>query len=130
KLISRNSAFDKFVHAANPSSDLLTPAARRGAQLFVSRAGCIECHNTPLLSDNQFHNVGVAQSGPFVPTEADCPDGGSCDCVYSDSSPEVKNCLPWGAFDGLGKLKSNKFRRDSVWSDDPGDVSRAPWYEL
>jgi len=32
-------------------------------------------------------------------------------------------CLPWGAWDGLGRLTAagNKFRRDSDWSDSPED---------
>ena len=30
-------------------------------------------------------------------------------------------CLPWGAWDGLGKLAANRFLRDSVWSDSADD---------
>jgi len=36
-----------------------------------------------------------------------------------------KNCLPWGQRDGLQKLKANGFRRDSMWSDDPQDMTSA-----
>jgi cytochrome c peroxidase len=32
-----------------------------------------------------------------------------------------KNCLPWGARDGVQKLKASGFRRDSMWSDLPAD---------
>jgi cytochrome c peroxidase len=122
RLVSRDSAFDRFV-AAGPKSDLLTPAQQRGARLFVGKAACVECHSTPLFSDNEFHNVGVPQEGAQVPTEADCPAGGKCDCVAG------KNCLPWGALDGLAKLRTNGFRRDSEWSDDPTDASRKSYLQ-
>jgi len=92
---------------------------RRGAQLFVGKAGCVDCHDTPLLSDRDFHNVGVPQLGPAVPTEAECPAGAACDCVAGT------NCLPWGALDGFAKLDASSMLRTSMWSDDPADDSRA-----
>ncbi len=138
KMISRNSAFDKFV-AAGPKSNTISVAAQRGAQLFVGRAACSDCHNTPLLSDNQFHNIGVPQTGPGVPTEAECPSGGVCDCVEIPTGTDgagnpiaakpAKNCLPWGGRDGLAKLQKNAFRRDSVWSDSM-DTSRQRYYDM
>jgi cytochrome c peroxidase len=134
KLVSGNSPFDQFV-TEGPGSAAISPSARRGARLFVGKAACTECHNTALLSDNDFHNVGAPQVGHGVPTEADCPSGGVCDCVVGpgttapDGSPlagkPAKNCLPWGARDGLAKLRGNAFLRNSVWSDDPGDDSRS-----
>jgi cytochrome c peroxidase len=123
QLVSRRSAFDRFI-AEGPGSQAISASARRGARLFVGKASCVDCHDTPLLSDNQFHNIGVPQLGAGVPTEADCPEGGACDCVAG------KNCLPWGGWDGLGKLAANKFRRDSAWSDAPEDASRSKYYAL
>lgn len=133
RLVSRNSAFDRFV-AAGAKSGMISPAAERGAMLFVGRAACSDCHNTPLLSDNLFHNIGVPQTGPGVPTEAECPSGGVCDCVEipdgTDSAGNpiapkpAKNCLPWGGRDGLAKLQKNAFLRNSTWSDDTSDMSR------
>lgn len=38
---------------------VLTPDAELGYQLFVGRAGCIKCHNGPLWTDKDYHNVGV-----------------------------------------------------------------------
>jgi cytochrome c peroxidase len=118
QLVSRNSPFDGFVRN-EPTSAWISPAAKRGARLFVGKAACIDCHNTPLLSDGEFHNVGVPQSGSSVPTLADCPAGGVCDCVAG------ANCLPWGAFDGQSKLAQNTFRRSSRWSDDQSPASDA-----
>ena len=40
------------------------PLARRGAELFFGDAGCSRCHSGPLLSDDDFHNIGVPPFGP------------------------------------------------------------------
>ncbi len=115
-LISRDSAFDRFVNEG-PDSRAISPEAVRGARLFVGKASCIDCHRTPLFSDGKFHDIGVPQAGAFVPSMTDCPSGGWCDCV-TDDIHQPNNCLPWGYRDGLRKLQSNKFRRDSIYSDD------------
>jgi cytochrome c peroxidase len=125
-LTSTGSAFDQFI-ADGPRSSLIDESARRGAQLFVGKASCIDCHATPLLTDGAFHDIGVAQVGPDVPTVADCIAGAACDCVAG------KKCLPWGEFDGLTRLAGDaalgvagsKMLRTSIFSDDPGDTSRA-----
>ncbi len=118
-LVSKDSAFDKWADAAFPLTGVgaLPPAAQRGARLFVGKAACAECHSGPLFTDNQFHNIGIPQLGTYVPTTAECPANGWCDCVSSDSSLP-QNCLPIGARDGMRKLQANRFRRDSTWSDD------------
>jgi cytochrome c peroxidase len=111
--------FDDWINAG-PRSTIVDEGARRGAQLFVGKASCIDCHNTPLLSDSGFHNVGVAQVGPGVPTTADCYKGNkACDCV------DGVKCLPWGQFDGLTRLNLSTTLRTSKWSDDKTDTSRA-----
>jgi cytochrome c peroxidase len=35
-------------------------AAKRGAALFVGKAKCVSCHSGPFMSDQEFHNVGLA----------------------------------------------------------------------
>ena len=42
----------------------LSDAAKRGALLFYGKAGCAQCHSGNLLTDQQFHNIGVPQLGP------------------------------------------------------------------
>lgn len=118
-LISKDSPFDKWAEAGFPASGpaALSPAAQRGARLFVGKAACAECHSGPQFTNNQFHNIGVPQIGMYVPTTAECPAGAFCDCV-SDDTALPENCLPIGARDGLRKLRANRFRRDSEWSDD------------
>lgn len=116
QLNSQDSPFDQWAEAGFPKG-MLTPAAERGARLFVGKAACAECHAGPMFSDYEFHAIGVPQLGPYVPTTADCPADGWCDCT-SDDTQLPQNCLPFGARDGLRKLRANRFRRDSTWSDD------------
>ena len=64
KLVDRDSAFDRYLAGDTAA---LSPAAVRGARLFVGRAACNECHFGPTFSDGRFHNTGVPQVGPTVP---------------------------------------------------------------
>jgi len=123
ELVSNHSPFDRFVtdmqagHAME--STAISPEAKNGARLFVGKAGCSDCHTGPLLTDEEFYNVGIPQTGLGVPTMADCPKGGVCDCVTPN------NCIPFGAWDGYAKLKGSAYLRTSTWSDNPQDDSRA-----
>ncbi|MFH2203271.1 MAG: cytochrome c peroxidase [Elusimicrobiota bacterium] len=54
--ISRNVPFDQGA---------LSPAARRGRELFAGKAGCIACHNGPLASDQGYHATGVPRNPAF-----------------------------------------------------------------
>ncbi len=118
-LSSRDAPFDRFVRDG-PGSGWISPEAEAGARLFVGKASCIDCHNTPLLSDGRFHNIGVPQTGDHVPTVEDCPAGSTaCNCAPGH---EAASCLPAGAWGGALKLADNGFRRDSTtWSDDPSE---------
>lgn len=39
--------------------DALSPAAKRGHDVFFFRANCSTCHRAPLFTDHEFHNLGV-----------------------------------------------------------------------
>lgn len=126
-LVSKNSAFDKWVEEG-ADSELISASARRGARLFVGKAACIDCHNTPLMSDDLFHNIGVPQVGAAVPTEADCPEGASCDCV----TPDSRSCRAWGAYGGLFALQGGSNRGDNCDNAlvDACNDTRQPYYDL
>jgi cytochrome c peroxidase len=115
-LISRDASFDRWVSKGEESNEI-SASAKRGAKLFVGKAACVDCHSGPLFSDDKFHNIGVPQSGDFVPTVNDCRAGGWCDCVSGDSD-RLRNCMPNGARDGLRRLQFSPTRRDSEYSDD------------
>lgn len=67
-LVSREAPFDAFV-AGDVTA--ISSAAKRGARLFVGKARCVSCHDGPHLSDGDFHNIGVPQTGPHVPASDD-----------------------------------------------------------
>jgi hypothetical protein len=63
--------FDRF-RAGHP--DAIDDSAKRGFELFRSRAGCAECHvvegkgGWPVFTDFKFHNTGLSWKGAtFVP---------------------------------------------------------------
>ncbi|MEO6057225.1 MAG: cytochrome c peroxidase [Gemmatimonadales bacterium] len=56
-----NAPWDRFL-AGN--DDALTEQQLRGAEAFLGTARCAQCHNGPVFSDGQFHNVLVPQVGP------------------------------------------------------------------
>ena len=56
-ILAGDSPFDRY-RAGN--SGALRDDARRGLGLFGGRAGCAGCHSGPLLTDERFHNTGVA----------------------------------------------------------------------
>jgi cytochrome c peroxidase len=130
ELRSEDAPFDQFV---NGDEEAISSRAKRGLRLFVGRAACLDCHRTPLLSDGRFHNIGVPQRGPGVPTEADCPEGSSrCDCVSTSRTSGVvgETCQPWGYHFGLVKLRTASFRRDGEFSDDTAaaQTTHGPFY--
>ena len=60
QLSSANSPWDRFL-AGNDRA--LTTLQLEGAKTFLSLR-CVECHNGATFSDQEFHNVAVAQVGP------------------------------------------------------------------
>ena len=60
------SRFDSYVAAVTTGQSgdgVLTDQEIAGLRLFIGRANCTQCHNGPLLTNNEFHNTGV----PFRP---------------------------------------------------------------
>jgi cytochrome c peroxidase len=55
-LITEPSPFDRYLSG---DKNALSNAAQRGLELFVGEAGCVRCHNGPLLSDGKFYRLGV-----------------------------------------------------------------------
>jgi cytochrome c peroxidase len=56
--------FDRYVAAvlsddALAEDRLFNDDERAGLRLFIGAANCTQCHNGPLLTNNEFHNTGV-----------------------------------------------------------------------
>jgi cytochrome c peroxidase len=59
-IVSPPSRFDNFIKG---KADALKDEEVLGLHLFRTKAGCVNCHNGGLFSDNQFHNDGQTLFG-------------------------------------------------------------------
>ena len=92
------SAFDRFLAGDQAA---LSPAAVAGAQIFIGRGGCQECHRGPLFSDFQFHNIGAPQEGQYSPP------------------------IDTGRTAGIPVVMASVFDRSGAFSDDKGATDTA-----
>jgi cytochrome c peroxidase len=92
------SRFDRFVEAwrkaGAPPKDILDAKERAGFALFQGKANCTQCHNGPLLTNNEFHNTGVparpglpADRGRIAGVAAVNSDEFNCRSRWSDAKP-------------------------------------------
>lgn len=56
-LVTKPSPFDRYL-AGEKSA--LSAIAKQGLELFEGDAGCVRCHQGPLLSDNKLYRLGVS----------------------------------------------------------------------
>lgn len=54
--------FDKFMKG---DKDAISEKAKKGKALFEGKANCIQCHNGPMLTDEKFYDIGVADAPEF-----------------------------------------------------------------
>jgi cytochrome c peroxidase len=100
RLACGQSRFDGWV-AGDPAA--LTPAEQRGAQIFVGKGSCVSCHAGPFLTDQAFHNVGLAPQTVAV--------------VFLDANDR-------GAAAGLVAALADPLNLRGPWAD--GDDGRLP----
>ncbi len=55
-IISGPSPYDRYLAGEKTA---LSPAAKRGMNLFTGKGHCSPCHSGPMFSDQSFHNIGV-----------------------------------------------------------------------
>ncbi len=93
-----SSRFEEFIEAVltdKPYKKILSRDEFAGARLFINekKSQCLECHNGPLMSNGDFHNVASANSttaipdfGRFVGMQAVLLDEFNCQGPYSDAA--------------------------------------------
>lgn len=59
-LVSLNSPYDKYMDGDDSA---INESAKRGLQLFFSKAKCYSCHSGPFFSDDQFRHIGLFSEG-------------------------------------------------------------------
>lgn len=99
QILPSPSRFDAYAQAliegdSAAQRTLLTAEEIAGLRLFVGKAQCTNCHNGPLLTNNDFHNTGVP-AVPNLPEDMGRSTGAqqvladefNCLGPYSDAEP-------------------------------------------
>jgi cytochrome c peroxidase len=89
RLVSRDAPLDRYLAGDTVA---ITPAAKRGLHTFL--AHCASCHSGPMLADDDFHALGVPQTGANVPA------------------------TDLGRYQDVPALLASRFNTDGVFSDD------------
>lgn len=55
-IVIMDTAFDQYLKG---DDDAISDEAKEGMKLFVGKASCITCHSGALLSDHNYHNLGI-----------------------------------------------------------------------
>lgn len=101
RLVAGPAPFDRFVEGLRDGDPeklaALSPAAQRGARLFVGRGRCVFCHDGPLFTDLEFHDNRVPVS----------EEGG-------DPGRRL----------GIRRLRADPFNTRSVFADDGGATGK------
>jgi len=71
-IMPTTSRFDEYVDAVvardkEQQAALFTEDEIHGLRLFIGEANCTQCHNGPLLTNNEFHNTGLVNFAGEVP---------------------------------------------------------------
>lgn len=86
----RESRMDRYVEGVvrrdAAASRLLSPSEKNGLRIFIGKGQCVTCHSGPLLTDQHFHNTGIA------PRTAGRPDLGRRAALAKVMNDEF-NCL-------------------------------------
>jgi cytochrome c peroxidase len=78
-----------------------------GLRLFSGEANCLQCHNGPLLTNNEFHNTGV------ISFSGEVPDKGRLDGVLLAFADEF-NCRGQYSDDALQRCDELEFARTGI----------------
>ena len=96
-LIPGESRFDQYMEAVlkddyESANKIFNKDEIAGLKLFIGKANCIDCHNGPLFTNNDFHNTGVPAAqglpddyGRATGTEQVMADEFNCLSPYSDA---------------------------------------------
>lgn len=116
--------------------------AERGRQLFFGEAGCAQCHNGPLFSDQDYHSVGVPTFGPGrVEGQRDIgrmETTGNPDDAYKFRTPSLRNVAlsgPYGHNGAFPTLKdmvrhmANPAVSHAQWQPDMAALPKIAWLQ-
>jgi cytochrome c peroxidase len=82
--------------------------AKGGLRLFIGRAGCVRCHNTPLFPDDDFHVIDWHIDTTLSP-HADPTETGRLDRARTSNQALISNSV----------IADGDFNVNGPFSDDP-----------
>ena len=123
--VSGNSPFDRYYFRGE--EDALTPAQKRGLDLFVNQGRCVSCHvveqTQALFTDNRFHNVGVgindiqkdvpALAGEFLKARVTKSEV-DVKVLTDKRTSELGRLAVTRRFDDIGSFKTSTLRNIAV----------------
>lgn len=123
--VSGNSPFDRWAYGSE--EDALTPAQKRGFDLFINQGRCVSCHvlsqTQALFTDNRFHNIGqgindIQDEVPelareFLKAEATASDV-DIQVLTDKRTSELGRFAVTRGFDDLGAFKTPTLRNVAV----------------
>jgi cytochrome c peroxidase len=124
-LVAGNSPFDRYFYGGE--EDALTPAQKRGFDLFVNKGRCVSCHvieqTQAVFTDNRFHNIGVGINDiqddvpglahEFLKAEATASEV-DVEVLTNKKTSELGRFAVTRGFDGLGAFKTSTLRNVDV----------------
>ncbi len=138
---SRDSPFDAFLAGETAA---LNESQKHGMALFYGKAGCSGCNSGALLTDQQFHALGLPPFGPgrtrrFDPYVRDVGRMGETDRLedaYRFRTPSLRNVAlsaPYGhngAFANLERIirhHLNPAQSLNSWKQEEAQLPDIPW---
>jgi cytochrome c peroxidase len=115
-----HSRFDAYVSAVldgdyQVAQTILTPDEVAGLRIFIGKGNCIDCHNGPLFTNNDFHNTGVPAAaglpedvGRASGAQQVLADEFNCLSLYSDADPAQCAGLRFLVADGHNLVRQFK----------------------
>jgi cytochrome c peroxidase len=97
-LVSGPSPFDRYLQG---ETSALSADAQAGLELFRGEAGCIECHNGPLLSDGEFYRLGTSYKD-----EGRAGITGKREDRYRFRTPSLRNVAETGPYMHDGSIET------------------------
>lgn len=137
-----DSPYDAFLTAGTPLSE----DAERGRQLFFGDARCAQCHNGPLLSDQDFHAMALPPFGPgrtrrWDPIPRDVGRMGATDDLedaYRFRTPPLRNVAltaPYGHNGAYASLRdmvrhmADPVSMRTAWTPARARLPEVPWLQ-
>lgn len=138
---SFDSAFDAYLAGG---SDALTPMQKAGMVLFYGKAGCANCHSGALMSDQEFHALGLPPFGPgrtrpFDPMVRDVGRMSKSDRLedaYAFRTPMLRNVAltaPYGhngaypTLEGIVRHHLDPVQAFDLWAPQQAALPPVPW---